>query len=222
MSQDYDDGTINIKVTLIGSCGVGKSSIINRFIKNEFNEQIISTVGANYSKKEMKIDKKNVILDIWDTAGQEKFHSMGRHFYKNSHIIMIIYDITHKNTFEDIRTHWYKDILEHADKYKVIGLVGNKFDLYDTERVEEIDENIIKEFIDQVKGQKDSELIYMKVSAKTGVNIKSLFQTLVKKYLEKEFHILVKNEYLTKSNSFNIKKDKKKNKDKEKKNCCSD
>ena len=220
MSQNYhDDETINIKVAIIGSCGVGKSSIINRFIRNEFNEEITSTVGANYSKKELKIDNKNVILDIWDTAGQEKFHSMGRHFYKNSHIIIIIYDMTNKNTFEDIKNHWFNDILEHADKYKVIGLVGNKFDLYDTEGVEEINENIIKEFIDQVKGQQDTELIHMKVSAKTGVNIKSLFQTLIKKYLEKE----LVNDNLEKAYSFKIKKDKKKEKEKEKekKNCCA-
>jgi small GTP-binding protein len=220
MSQNYhDDETINIKVAIIGSCGVGKSSIINRFIRNEFNEEITSTVGANYSKKELKIDNKNVILDIWDTAGQEKFHSMGRHFYKNSHIIIIIYDMTNKNTFEDIKNHWFNDILEHADKYKVIGLVGNKFDLYDTEGVEEINENIIKEFIDQVKGQQDAELIHMKVSAKTGVNIKSLFQTLTKKYLEKE----LVNDNLEKAYSFKIKKDKKKEKEKEKekKNCCA-
>ena len=209
---------INIKLAIIGSVGVGKSSIINRFIKDEFDTKINSTLGANYSKKNMIINNKNINLDIWDTAGQEKFHSMGRHFYANSHIIIIVYDITNRTSFEDIKTHWYNDILEYAEKYKVLGFVGNKYDLYDNQDIEEIDDNSIKDFIDAISWENDNPIINMKVSAKTGVNVARLFQKLVYKYLEKEYHILVKNETFQRSDSFNLSEKKIKKKDMKK--CC--
>ena len=209
---------INLKLAIIGSVGVGKSSIINRFIKDKFDAQMISTLGANYSKKNMVINDKNVTLDIWDTAGQEKFHSMGRQFYTNSNIIIIVYDITNINTFEDIKNHWYNDIVEYADKYKVLGIVGNKYDLYDNQGVEEIDDKIIKNFIDSISLKSDYPIINMKVSAKTGVNISRLFQKLVNKYLETEYQMLIKNETFQRSDSFIIQKGK--NKKKNKKKCC--
>ena len=209
---------INIKLAIIGSVGVGKSSIINRFIKDEFDTKINSTLGANYSKKNMIINDKNITLDIWDTAGQEKFHSMGRHFYANSHIIIIVYDITNRTSFEDIKTHWYNDILEYAEKYKVLGFVGNKYDLYDNQDIEEIDDNTIKDFIDAISWENDNPIINMKVSAKTGVNIVRLFQKLVYKYLEEEYHILIKNETFQRSDSFNLSETKIKKKDTKK--CC--
>ena len=208
---------INIKLAIIGSVGVGKSSIINRFIKDEFDTKINSTLGANYSKKNMIINDKNITLDIWDTAGQEKFHSMGRHFYANSHIIIIVYDIN-RTSFEDIKTHWYNDILEYAEKYKVLGFVGNKYDLYDNQDIEEIDDNTIKDFIDAISWENDNPIINMKVSAKTGVNVARLFQKLVYKYLEKEYHILIKNETFQRSDSFNLSETKIKKKDMKK--CC--
>ena len=214
----FNNKNINIKLAIIGSVGVGKSSIINRFIKDEFDTKINSTLGANYSKKNMIINDKNITLDIWDTAGQEKFHSMGRHFYANSHIIIIVYDITNRTSFEDIKTHWYNDILEYAEKYKVLGFVGNKYDLYDNQDIEEIDDNTIKDFIDAISWENDNPIINMKVSAKTGVNIARLFQKLVYKYLEKEYHILIKNETFQRSDSFNLSEKKIKKKDMKK--CC--
>ena len=166
----------------------------------------------------MIINDKNITLDIWDTAGQEKFHSMGRHFYANSHIIIIVYDITNRSSFEDIKTHWYNDILEYAEKYKVLGFVGNKYDLYDNQDIEEIDDNTIKDFIDAISWENDNPIINMKVSAKTGVNVARLFQKLVYKYLEKEYHILIKNETFQRSDSFNLSEKKIKKKDMKK--CC--
>ena len=193
-----------------------ESSFGNRFIKDEFDAKNNSTFGANYSKKNMTINNKNVTLDIWDTAGQEKYHSIGRHFYKNSHIIIIVYDITDINSFEDIKKNWYNDIMEFAEKYKVLGLVGNKYDLQDNQDFEEIDDNTIKDFIDVISWENDNPIINMKVSAKTGVNIARLFQKLVNKYLEKEFHIIIKNETFQRSQTFNLNESKNKKIDKEK------
>ena len=205
---------ISIKVTMVGNVGVGKTCIVKRLVKNEYDESSKSTVGANYSKYEIFLDNKKIILDIWDTAGQEKFRSMGRHFYKNSNIVVIVYDITKKESFDDIKTFWYDNIKENAEKYKVIGIVGNKYDLFDKEGVEIIDDNVVKEFVDKIKSDEDSKIISMNVSALNGYNIKMLFNDLVKQYLEKEFNILIQNNILEKGNTVNL------GKNKEKKNKC--
>ena len=205
---------ISIKVTMVGNVGVGKTCIVKRLVKNEYDESGKSTVGANYSKYEIYLDNKKIILDIWDTAGQEKFRSMGRHFYKNSNIVVIVYDITKKESFDDIKTFWYDNIKENAEKYKVIGIVGNKYDLFDKEGVEIIDDNVVKEFVDKIKSDEDYKIISMNVSALNGYNIKMLFNDLVKQYLEKEFNILIQNNILEKGNTVNL------GKNKEKKNKC--
>ena len=199
---------ISIKVTMVGNVGVGKTCIVKRLVKNEYDESGKSTVGANYSKYEIYLDNKKIILDIWDTAGQEKFRSMGRHFYKNSNIVVIVYDITKKESFDDIKTFWYDNIKENAEKYKVIGIVGNKYDLFDKEGVEIIDDNVVKEFVDKIKSDEDSKIISMNVSALNGYNIKMLFNDLVKQYLEKEFNILIQNNILEKGNTVNLGKNK--------------
>ena len=139
---------------------------------------------------------------------------MGRHFYKNSNIVVIVYDITKKESFDDIKTFWYDNIKENAEKYKVIGIVGNKYDLFDKEGVEIIDDNVVKEFVDKIKSDEDSKIISMNVSALNGYNIKMLFNDLVKQYLEKEFNILIQNNILEKGNTVNL------GKNKEKKNKC--
>ena len=217
MNDFQDKDSISIKVTMIGSVGVGKSCIIDRFTKDTFDSLNKSTIGANYYKKELNIHDKNITLDIWDTAGQEKFHSMGRHFYKNSNIIVIVYDITNINSFEDIKNYWYKDVKEHGEKYKVIGIVGNKFDLYDQDGINEIDGKVVQEFMDNINNDKNSRFLNMKVSAKTGVNIKNLFTKLVGLYLEKEFNILIRQESLQKASTLIIEDQKSV---KKKKKCC--
>ena len=212
--KETNEEVISIKVTMVGDCGVGKTCIVHRLIKNDYLPSGKSTVGANYSKYELKLDNKKIVLDIWDTAGQEKFRSMGRHFYKNSNIVVIVYDITKKESFDDIKTFWYDNIKENAEEYKVIGIVGNKYDLFDKEGVEIIDDNVVKEFVDKIKSDEDSNIISMNVSALNGYNIKMLFNDLVKQYLEKEFNILIQNNILEKGNTVNL------GKNKEKKNKC--
>ena len=202
--NNEDEESISIKVTMVGSVGVGKSCIVDRYTRNIYSPSSKSTVGANYFKKELVVNKKNVLLDIWDTAGQEKFHSMGRHFYKNSNIVVIVYDITNIQTFEDIKNYWYNDVKENGEIYKVIGIVGNKMDLYDNEGIKEIDENIIKDFIGKISVDKDSKFVDMKVSAKTGVNIKNLFYKLVEEYLQKEFNFLVRQETIKRETTFKM------------------
>ena len=214
--NEKEEEIISIKITMIGDAGVGKTSIVARYIENDFNPESKSTIGANYSKSELIFNNHKVILDIWDTAGQEKFRSMGRHFYKNSNIIVMVYDVTKIDTFEDIKNYWYDDVKENGEKYKVLGLVGNKIDLYDVEGVDEIDEKIIKEFTDKISNDKENKLICMNVSCKTGVNIKNLFDNLISLYFEKEFNNLIKQNSINKGDTFKMNGGKKKEK-----KCCS-
>ena len=214
MSEEKEENYISIKITMVGSSGVGKTCITERFTKNEFDETMQTTSGANYLKKEIFIDNKKIMLDIWDTAGQEKFHSLGRHFYKNSHIIILVYDLTNRESFDDIKNYWYNDIIENGEKYKVIGIVGNKIDLYDNKGVDEFDDQIVKDFVKSKSDEKETKIVSMKVSAKTGVNIKSLFEKLIKEYLKKEFNYLIRQETLQSVGSFNISKKKKTEKSK--------
>ena len=97
-----DDDIPSCKITLIGDSGVGKSSIIGRFITGFFNEEMNSTLGLNYSQKLYEKNGKKISLNLWDTAGQEKFRSLGKNFYNDSFIIIIVYDICNKASFQSI------------------------------------------------------------------------------------------------------------------------
>ena len=217
MEENIED-IIEIKVTIIGSQGVGKTCIIKNYVEGVFSEYNISTSGVDYYKKVEYMDNKKIILNIWDTAGQEKFYSMAQYFYRNSFIIIIVYDVTNIKSFEDIKKHWMKDIMEKGEKYKIIALVGNKIDLYDVEGVEEIDGNIVKEFIDKISSNnnKNCKFISERVSAKKNINIKLLFEKLLKEYFDKEFNQKVTQKIMEDGISFKVKNKKKT----EKKFCC--
>jgi len=94
MTKDEQEG---IKIILLGNPGVGKTCIISKYIDETFEEGSESTIGANFMEKVIKGGDKEVLLNIWDTAGQEKFHSMEKHFYKDSYVVCFVYDIQTKN-----------------------------------------------------------------------------------------------------------------------------
>ena len=165
---------IAIKVTLIGESSVGKTSIINRYTKESFSQELDSTLGANYSQKKITRHGKKIRLDLWDTAGQEKYRAIGRHFYKESYIVCLVYDITNKDSFEKIKSIWYPDLKEYGEKLKIVALVGNKLDKY---LEEEVNEEDAKKFAGEIKA------IYKRTSAMEGTNIEDLFNTLADKYL---------------------------------------
>ena len=217
MEENIED-IIEIKVTIIGSPGVGKTCIIKNYVNGVFNQINTSTSGVDYYKKVVYIDNKKILLNIWDTAGQEKFYSMAQYFYRNSFIIIIVYDVTNIKSFEDIKNHWMKDIMEKGEKYKIIALVGNKIDLYDVEGIEEIDGSIVKEFIDKISSNnnKNCRFISERVSAKKNINIKLLFEKLLKEYFDKEFNQKVTQKIMEDGISFKVKNKKKT----EKEGCC--
>ena len=199
----------NVKVTLLGNSGVGKTCIIGRFITNEFKEDSMTTRGADYSQKSITIQNKTVNLDLWDTAGEENYRSLGRHFYKDSLIVLLVYDITNRESFEDLKSLWYNDLKRYGEKYQVLGIVGNKCDLFENETVTEEEGRKFAE-------EKNAE--FTLVSAKSGDNINSLFTNLVNKYLDPSFQEKI--EEIKPKNEGNIKVTKKSEKNKKKGSCC--
>ena len=170
----------SVKIALLGDSGVGKTCIINRYMSGQFTNNCASTIGGSYQQKIVKKRNKTLQLDIWDTAGQEKYRSLGKHFYKDAYIIILVYDICVKESFENLRSVWYEDIKKQGEKYTVLAIVGNKSDLFENE---EVKEDEARKFADEIKAT------FMLVSAQNGDNIENLFNSVVDIYLGPEFQI---------------------------------
>jgi len=169
------------KVVLLGESSVGKTCIITRFIDNLFQQEVITTTGASYATKSILYkDYHNKIIkfEIWDTAGQEKYRSLTQIFYKDAAIAILVYDITSEKSFEEMENYWYKQIKEFAPPNIIIGIAGNKFDLFNDEK---IPEDKAKNFAKEAGG------IFRYTSAKESVGIQELFVLLGLKYLDPNF-----------------------------------
>ena len=117
--EDEEEEVINCKVVILGEAGVGKTSIIARFVNDTFKTDIKSSTGASFTGKKMKFkDFKNKVInfEIWDTAGQELYRSLNKIVYKNSDIAILVYDITNENSFSEIQNYWYEQLKENAPK----------------------------------------------------------------------------------------------------------
>ena len=108
--------TKECKAILIGEMGVGKTSIINRFLNKNFDKNEQSTIGSSYETSELDYEdyNKKLSFQIWDTAGQEKYRGLAKIFYKDADIIILVYDITRKITFNELKNYWYTEIKENA------------------------------------------------------------------------------------------------------------
>ena len=170
------------KVVLLGDSAVGKTCIISRYILGSFDPNQITSSGSSYCTKSINYEnlKKNIIYDIWDTAGQEKFRSLNKFFYKDAAICILVYAINKKESFENIKKIWYNDLRENADENIIIALVGNKCDLYEEENVKE------------TEGRKYAEeigAIFKLTSAQNNTGIEELFHQVGLKYLEQVYNI---------------------------------
>jgi small GTP-binding protein len=156
------------KVLLIGAPAVGKTSILYKYVRNEFAQDYITTIGTNFLTKQIKIEKKdNVKLVIWDIAGQKRFKTLRKEFYIGTNGALVIFDITRYATFEEIEE-WTSEMFEILQKNIPFVLLGNKSDLIkEIGRTFEID--TAKDFAEKHRSR------YIETSAKTGENIEEAF-----------------------------------------------
>ena len=153
------------KYIIIGDSAVGKSNILLRYIHDKFNEEFQSTIGVEFGAKNLKIEDKIYRIQIWDTAGQETFRSITRAYYKNSVCACVVYDITNKNTFQNVKS-WIEDCKKQSPKTVFLVLIGNKVDLEDRREVSYEEGSIY--------AQKNG-MLFFETSAKTGKNIEEIF-----------------------------------------------
>ncbi|KJH49950.1 Ras family protein, partial [Dictyocaulus viviparus] len=116
------------KLLIIGDSSVGKSSLLLRFTDNNFNESYAPTIGVDYKVRTMVVDDKTIKLQIWDTAGQERFRTIASSYYRGVQGILIVYDITNENTFQNI-PHWLKNVERFGCENVAKLLIGNKCDM---------------------------------------------------------------------------------------------
>lgn len=167
LTQDFD---YLFKFLLIGNSAVGKSSLLLRFSDNIFNESFLPTIGVDFKIRTIDLGGKTAKLQIWDTAGQERFKTITATYYKGAHGIILVYDITDKQSFRDIDT-WLNEVEKHASENVVKLLVGNKCDL-ESQRQVTYQEG--KELADSLG------LKFLETSAKDKVNVDQSYLTLVK------------------------------------------
>ena len=187
MTENNGPKVPGCKVVLVGESGVGKTCIISRFISGAFDSNVSSTNGASYASKNVQYDKlgKSLLLDVWDTAGQEKYRALTKFFYKDAKVAILVYDITRMDTFNSVKNFWYEQVKENGPKNIVIGIAGNKCDLYEKE---EVNENEAREFAESIGA------IFALTSAQTNSGINELFRDVGNKYLDPNFQQKLQNE----------------------------
>ena len=168
MTDDLDNYEQLYKIIIIGDSGVGKSNILGRYLNKEFKHDTKSTVGVEFGSKQLKIEGVNIKLQIWDTAGEERYRAITSAYYKGSKGCFIVYDITSEVSFENVEK-WYEEIRKSAEKEIFVILVGNKCDLENERKVSiEMGQNKAKNF----------NCPFFETSALNNTNIVNVFQNI--------------------------------------------
>lgn len=128
MIRTNDDYDYLFKIILIGDSGVGKSNILTRYTRKEFNLESKTTIGVEFAQKNLIIDGKTIKAQIWDTAGQERYRAITTAYYRGAVGALLVYDICKDSSFQNLEK-WFKELREHADPQIVVMLIGNKTDL---------------------------------------------------------------------------------------------
>eukprot|EP01107_Rhizomastix_libera_P012891 TRINITY_DN3375_c0_g1_i4.p1 TRINITY_DN3375_c0_g1~~TRINITY_DN3375_c0_g1_i4.p1 ORF type:complete len:215 (-),score=43.37 TRINITY_DN3375_c0_g1_i4:24-626(-) len=164
------------KVVLLGEGCVGKTSLVLRYVNNQFNEKHLSTVQASFLQKKLNIEGTRVVLAIWDTAGQEKFHALGPIYYRDSHGAVLVYDITDRSSFDRVQG-WVKELRRAVGEDISLFIAGNKADL-DRQRVVSLDE--AAKYAESVGAK------HFSTSALANRGIEELFVALARQMLEED------------------------------------
>ena len=201
--EPYD---LLFKLILIGDSSVGKSNILLKYLKGEFDKNSKATVGVEFGTKNIMINNKKIKIQIWDTAGQERYRSITSAYYKGAKGALIVYDITRKNTFDNIDK-WISDLKLNGDKNICILIVGNKSDLNEQREV------------DKELGKKKAEMFktaFMETSALNGENISKAFEEVIEQIYQLNKNAFEENAKKDIDRGVNLTE----NKDDNKKKCC--
>ena len=166
---------LSLKIVLVGCSTVGKSALINQYINNKFLETQILTIGCDKFSKVEKIKNLDIKINLWDTAGQERFRSLSPMFLKGSNIVILVYDITNKNSFEEIEQFWLDIVKENTTNF-ILSVAANKSDLY---QKEEVNEEVGRNF-----AEREGAYFFI-TSAKNYNTTQQLFLELAQLYIEK-------------------------------------
>lgn len=163
-----------VKLVLLGDSGVGKSSLLRRFVHDTFNEETDSTMGASYLSKVVTLSDHSVKFNIWDTAGQERYRALAKMYYRDAMVVLLVFSLTEEESFDSLK-HWYKEVQDNAPKnvsksYSVVAVAGNKEDLVKVG-------GTLSE--DRIRGWTESiNAVYKRTSAKTNYGVDQLFQAV--------------------------------------------
>ncbi len=168
----------NAKVVLIGESCVGKTSIIKQFTSKTFDSNCASSSTSQLNSKIISVENKYIRFDLWDTAGQERYRSLAKIFYKDADIIIFVYDITNKKSYEALQTYWYDQINSNCKPNAVFALAGNNVDMFNFGEVKEED---------AIKWAEKIGAIFQLISVKRDEGIVQLFENVGKKFLNPDF-----------------------------------
>ena len=177
MSNKIDNSSsLDIKMILLGDSGVGKTSIIGRYVDNSFSNDELSSSSMTYVQKKVKIDNQEIDLSIWDTVGQEKYRSLTKLFFKDTKIVILVYAINKADSFDGLE-YWLNLYKESIGDEAILGVVGNKSDLF------------LEQEVDEEKGRNYAEsngAFFSLISAKENkIQLDEYINKLVKEYLSK-------------------------------------
>lgn len=163
--------TYLVKMAVVGETGVGKSSVSDRFARDKFSEYTETTIGAAFLAGAVERAEHKVKFQIWDTAGQERYRALAPLYYRHAHVVMVVYDITSRSSFDSAKR-WRASVATKLARKPIYVLIGNKADLGDEREVSEADANEFAE------GQ---DMVFAEVSAKTGGGVHALFERIADK-----------------------------------------
>jgi len=175
-NKEYD---YFMKIVLVGQSSVGKSSLMLRFTDDKFNESYVNTIGVDFRFRTLQINDKRIKMQIWDTAGQEKFRTMTSTYYRGADAIIIVYDITDASTYDEINTYWTNELARNDVNTPFIVMVGNKKDLDSARRVPRPQ----SDFVPLRIGDKEWNVRTAETSAKSASGVHELFEELAKEFM---------------------------------------
>ena len=220
IAEEFSEYDLSFKIIVVGDSGVGKSCLTMKGTKNHFEECYSPTVGFEFFTFNIRINDKNIKLQIWDTCGQEAYRSLITSFYRNASLAILVYSIDNVNSFNNIEA-WLNEIKSQANPETKVFLIGNKIDLEDQRKI------TIE--MAQTFSNEHSFNFFVETSAKTGFNAQNVFVEVAKElflthleYKDRASRIgsLSPDQYQPEINTNNIMLDDEEDKPRKKKKCC--